>query len=309
MKMYMIFLICLIFSLTISSAYGQIGTYEVEVGHMFMDFYKIVDNKIEPEYEKAVDYAVEILKIKPRSLEESYILCSLNYIIDNKYKRFLLSKFNNYKDKYFDSIEDYGSNVVEKIILAYMLAKGFTSKHSDVGDQNEAEQNGVLGEKILLKMKDNISNENYAAIVLSLMAGPNINYGYEFKEKYPDHPDIYAIETGIAFEKYFITEEYKTYIDEIKGLIKKYKLKEVTTPFGYHRAINCYSEIISTYVKLNDYENAKIYLNLIKNEAPDYSELQSLEEEVEGVRTGVTKNERILKDIMEKNKNNNLLKK
>jgi hypothetical protein len=108
---------------------------------------------------------------------------------------------------------------------------------------------------------------------------------------------------------YFNNEQYEKYIEEVIKLINKYKLKDIKTPFGYHGAIDCYSLIVSSYVKLKDYKNAQFYLDLIKKEAPNYWEIKSLEEEVEGVRTGVTKNERILKDIIEMNKNNNLRKK
>ncbi len=301
----LIYFLLIVAVLTITfPAYAQSTSSEVEVDTLFKELYKIFDNDIKIKYDKAIDYSVEILKMKPKSLEASYIICSLYPVVSSGNDYYIKDKFIDYEKKYLSNIEDYSSNIIEKIILAYMMSFGFTSNKNDIPDQDEMQQNAEFGENILLKMKDNIPDENYRAIVLLLLASDE-KYCHEFLEKYPGHPYSDSIERNIIFS-YFKNQQYEKYIEEVNKLISKYKLKEIITPFGYHGAIDCYSLIVSAYVELEDYKNARLYLDMIKEEAPDYWEIKSLEEELTGVKSGAKKQEKALQkmfiDITEKNK-------
>jgi uncharacterized protein (UPF0305 family) len=198
MKFFLLSFFSVIILIIGSPAYCQSDSYEVNIDILFKDFYKIFNNKILSDYDKTIDYSVEILKYKPKSLEASNVICSLFSIMDVGKDGCLKNKFIKYKEKYFSTIEDYSSNVVEKIMLAYMLSYGFTSKNSDITDQEEMQQNSDIGNEILLKMKENIPDENYRAIVLALIADSDTYYR-EFLEKYPTHPHADSIERDMIF--------------------------------------------------------------------------------------------------------------
>ena len=56
------------------------------------------------------------------------------------------------------------------------------------------------------------------------------------------------------------------------------------TPSGYRFLINYYNVIVLSYIKLNDYANAKKYLDLIEKEVPNFWYLSRLRPEVEKIK-------------------------
>lgn len=115
---------------------------------------------------------------------------------------------------------------------------------------------------------------NYATLALiALCFGANDKYYNEFINKYPKHVAIPYVFLGMQFKKY-LNGEYDAHIKEIKNLMEKYK--NIKSPEGWDYALDCSHDLIWTYCKLNDIENAQKYLKLIEEKAPDYYFLENL---------------------------------
>ena len=54
------------------------------------------------------------------------------------------------------------------------------------------------------------------------------------------------------------------------------KYKDCLTPFGWLAIMHAYHTMIVCYVKMNDFENAKKYYDIIEKEAPNYPDLNTI---------------------------------
>ena len=283
-KLIILLFIFLIFNP--SYAFCQSNTYENSLTSKFINFDYIYTNDKYNEYDKAIEYAVEIIKSNPQSYETSCVINKLYYIIKFDSRNCLRKTVLKYKIKYFDTIDDYNSEVVEKIMLAYLMSFGMPLKDSDICDQDEMLESAALGMNNLIKMKDNIVDKNYSQIALALLTTPSqYDYCYEYLERYPNSNYCSIIESNFADLQYYRYGYYHEYIKDILRIINKYKLIEIITPYGYNAAIDKYYDISLAYILLKDYKNAKKYLELIKKETQNYSELKLLEAKVKALES------------------------
>lgn len=277
--MIRIFLIILItLNIFIINASAQVSTSETSLTKSYKNLEDIYINAVlkddTSKYELAIDYSVEILK-KPNTIEA---ICALSFIAHIAQNRNAPpQKFKEFKEKYYSNLNDYSANMPEKIILAYMMLSGVNPDHNN----DEFETNSKLGLETLLSMKSNCPNEDYAVIVFLILMGGDINLSYEFINKFPNHQAIPWVNLNIAIDFYCKDNAQKA-IEIANEMIEKYK--NIMTPSGYRLVMYYYNVILLSYVKLNDYVNAKKYLDLIEKEVPNFWYLPKLRPMVENIK-------------------------
>lgn len=279
MRIFLILLTSLIIlSALVTNISAQISTSETSLTESYKNLEDIYINAVlrddYSKYEWAIDYSVEILK-KPNTIEA---ICALSFIAHIAQNRNAPpQKFKEFKEKYYSNLNDYSTNMPEKIILAYMMLNGVNPDHNN----EEFEINSKLGLETLLNMKDKCPDNDYAVIVFLILMGRNNALSYEFLNKFPKHQAIPWVNLNIAIDFYCKDNAQKA-IEIADEMIEKYK--SIMTPSGYRLVIYYYNIILLSYVKLNDYVNAKKYLDLIEKEVPNFWYLSKLRPMVESIK-------------------------
>ena len=260
------------------NAHAETSTSESEITKTYKNLENIYINAVLREdyskYELAIDYSVEILK-KPNTIEA---ICALPFICHIAQNRDVPpQKFKEFKEKYYSNLNDYSTNMPEKIILAYMMLSGVNTEHN----HEEFEFNSKLGLETLVNMKNNCSNNDYTVIVFLILMGGDNNLSYEFINKFPKHQAIPWVNLNITID-YYCKDKAQKAIETANEMIEKDK--NIMTPSGYRFLINYYNVIVLSYIKLNDYANAKKYLDLIEKEVPNFWYLSRLRPEVEKIK-------------------------
>lgn len=259
-------------------AFAQ-SSYEIEINSLFLKVTSISVNNDAPNFSTAIDYSIEIIKKRPDSFEAAYVIQFLDRMLICDRPNKLKEKFIELKKDYLPDIDNVDSNAAEKLLLMYILLAGY----SETDNEDEAENNNKLGKEKLIHMLESSSDKNLEALALICLARNCIadsqKYDREFISKFPDHKAISLIELDKAFCDYYAMRcDYSAFISIALSLSEKYK--NVITPFGNSVAIDCYSLITHSYVRLKNYEKAKEYLDMIKKEAPGYWHLAELEKRV-----------------------------
>jgi len=240
----------------------------------FFEIFSIANKKAYEKTDVYINKVINLFRDYPNSLDAYFISCSLDNIIDanDNYKQ-VFPKFEELYKKYYDTINNLDTDTSEKVLLSYMLTRGFSFVE---GNEEEMEKNSALGYEILNNIKNNCINDNYKALAILLIANvnPDLTMLTEFKDKYPNNSALPGVEFSIVDKLYAGTNETQ-FINELLNLKKIHY--NVESPFGHKFYIHLYSSIVFAYMKLNDINNAKIYFELIKSEAPNYWNIQTLE--------------------------------
>ncbi|HBC73713.1 MAG TPA: hypothetical protein DC017_02420 [Candidatus Wallbacteria bacterium] len=236
------------------------GLYDTEEGEISSHLYGHL----------AVDYAVEILKENPNSIEACEIVELVTRTLnDDKTKDF----YNKLKEKHMPNFDDPDFEPAEKIIFLSMLRCGIEAKNLE-----ENKQYQLLANKGFINMKDNCMNSDYAALATKGLFKNKSNeerlmYKKYFLEKYPQHKHIPHIKQSIINELYCENNPQKC-IEELLKLAEQYK--NLSTPHGWRIVMDYYCDIAYTYRDLKDFENAKKYYYMIEKEVPNYWNLKYL---------------------------------
>lgn len=246
-------------------------TTEISVNEIFTQIDNIKNNNYD-NYDLLVDYSVQILNNYPNTLESYY---TLNILSELESSNKLNQKVANFKNLYFQDIDDINKNTIEKMVLLSLLASGFgTDSDENCIEQQKSTINW------LNNVKNNCLNPDYAALATVLLFYTK-DLGYEnalyFKEKYPVHSFIPLVCTDIIAE-YSIKKDYTTAISEIIKLIDKYG--EIITPYNCKLKYEYYAIIAVNYMLLNDKINAEKYIKIIETEDPKFHSLKKLENEL-----------------------------
>ena len=236
------------------------GLYDTEEGEISSHLYGHL----------AVDYAVEILKENPNSIEACEIVELVTRTLnDDKTKDF----YNKLKEKHMPNFDDPDFEPAEKIIFLSMLRCGIEAKSLE-----ENKQYQLLANKGFINMKDSCKNPDYAALAtkgLFVIRNDEERLGYTkyFLQKYPQHKYIPKVEQAIVNELYCVDDPQKC-IEELLKLAKKYN--DFVTPHGWRIVMDFYCNIAFRYRALKDYENAKKYYYMIEKESPNHWNLKYL---------------------------------
>ena len=102
----------------------------------------------------------------------------------------LLPDFKELYGQYYNSVNNYDQDMPQKLVLAYMLLRGFNIE----GDTDEVKLLEISehGHEILKDIKDKCSDKPYAAIATLLLSNVFTKSGLdgEFIAKFPNHPAI-----------------------------------------------------------------------------------------------------------------------
>jgi len=277
-KSFFYAIIVLLFILgSVFSSYAR-QTQESVLKKLYFDFEKIIRAKDYKNSNTAIDNVIEMIKINPRSYETIYAISFLEFAICMDANDHIVGYYKKLKEKYYFELKNVDSDVVEKIILSYMLYRGISDVEIEYA---ELLSQSRYGEECLNNIKDNCSSKDIAALTTMLLMMDN-KYCIYFLEKFPNHPATPLVELTSLLDKYEKKNDYKGLAAEAKIYSEKYK--NTITHFGWPVSIDYYSFIVTAYVELSDYSNAKYYLDLIEKEAPNYSDLSYLRSEVESIK-------------------------
>ncbi len=227
----------------------------------------------------AMDYAVEILKKIPYSCEAhntlAFFRTGVSYSNGNA-----LNKYLDMKKKYINSLDDLETDIAEKLLFMAILQSSNPGTSSLSGESLKKEHD--IAVKGLIKIKDECENKDYAALATKILFyEKGLDYEYEFLNKFPDHPAIPFVKLGIAANFICVEKDYDKGIDEINKLLEKYG--NFVTPDGWKFEIACYEVLTLAYAWKKEPENAKKYYDIIKQTVPDYPNLSSIANQIEGV--------------------------
>jgi len=239
-------LVSFIFLTNVSVCLSQ-TTSETEISKILIQSNNIISQKEYQYMPEIIDYSIEILKMSPNSLSAYFATGYINATIAAPKETKV--KLKEMYDKYFSSIDNIDSNIIEKIILAELFDCG----HSIVDNitYEEALISHEIGRKILNNIRENCSNKDYAALaMLCLISNASgsietIELCEKFLNFYPDHKAVPLILANIISEKYLFNSEskdYLKYIEEIKKFIDKNN--NLYSPFGnYKLSIDYYPSL------------------------------------------------------------------
>lgn len=267
MKTLKFFLIVFLMFNIMIPVYAQTSTDEVVIKKL-NELTAIGINKTGESYGIAVDDAIEIFKLKPSALESYYALYWLTSISRNET---LLKKYNELKDKFYSSIENFDSNQAEKLVIIALMGSGIDATNiDDIKDTSKASF------EMLKKIKNACVDKNYNSLITLFQMFDDENYALyvqEFKAENPNHTLIPIFDltmVGALLEK----KEPQNCIESSLKLIEKYK--NVSTPYGWKVTMDYYNLIVLSYAEMKDYNNAKKYYELMKKEAPSCYHIDGL---------------------------------
>jgi len=271
-----IILLLLLYNGTPNNLYAE----EISINELYKQYCLIAKTSIEinpiikEKSDVAIDYAVEIIKRAPESVEAYLTLVALVKI---KTTDKVCHKFESMKDKYFSILDDPNNDVAEKLVFIRMMFMVFY----DFSSVDEVNKNDIKCFDALIRFKDECKDKGLAALATQLLfykKNKEDEYRKEFLEKFSENLAIPYVEMDLIANLWANNENQKC-IDEALKWCQKYN--NLKTPDGY-RAVLCAYELISgCYVELKDPENALKYYNMIKSEAPDYSNLYDLKKEID----------------------------
>lgn len=267
--LFMIFILSLIF---IDNCWAQTTT-ENEINKIFRDCEKIVCAPEEindisyTQSHVALEYAIEIIKKAPDSLESYYVVNTFKYM---KFNDKCMKIYSALKNKYYDQLGDITTDLPEKLILANLLLVTANTKGLE-----EIKRDDNKCYDFIVKVKKECQDKRYTAIATQMLfytKDEEENQKY-FLSNFPTHPAIYIVELS-RIQNYVFNNDPEKCLTEINKWIPKYK--DCLTPFGWLAIMHAYHTMIVCYVKMNDFENAKKYYDIIEKEAPNYPDLNTI---------------------------------
>lgn len=150
-------------------------------------------------------------------------------------------------------------------------------------DEETRRTNWKIAKSFLKKMKDECSDKAFRLLATLALAriDNSVEYLNEILEKYPEHPIIPCIKLSLITAKFYKSRNINTYLADVESLKKQYST--IIDPSGYPFEINCLEAIASAYFSINDKPNAKKYIDLIKQKAPDNPVIPNLEDDMHTV--------------------------
>lgn len=255
-------------------------TTEISINKLYLDYKKILYS--ENNQDLAIDYAINILKKAPESVEAYR---TMTIIRDIEVTEKLRQKYNNLMELYFKNLNEINSNTAEKIILIRLILMCFYNFKS----YEEVREKDIICDEALLKIKNECKNKNYSAIALQILflsQSKGENRMKEFLRDFPKHPAVPYVDLELNLVSHWLN--YTSEIEAKKGLEKAHKFLEtypnIITPDGPRFTLSIYGFISTFYARINDRENAMKYYNLIKTECPTYPDLTEIENEIKDMK-------------------------
>jgi len=277
MKKMILLILIMIFVFSHSTSYAEdIGAPELY--NKLCDIMKIDEVKyMQPvkNVDVAIDYAVEILKKWPESIEAVFALnrvASYFIIFDEKAKQ----KCIKWRDDFLENPNNLGKSTAE--ILVYTSLLNCRSEFTDKGIKyiDIVKKDRQVISNTIDMIKNECKDERYRALALTLSFGALGNESeYEFINKYPSHFAIPFI--LLQFSKLdLLRSKYQKCITETLSILDKYKNVKMPGEYGKFES-HCYIVLAEAYCIQNDYQNSMKYIKLIKEKDPGYSNMKKVD--------------------------------
>jgi tetratricopeptide (TPR) repeat protein len=209
----------------------------------------------------AMDYAVEILKTRPSSIE-AYHVIKTNYNIESNEVAF--NKYLKLRSKFYGDLDNPNTDTAEKLFFLILARRHDCecTEHKLAKDNTEKYNMGII------KIRKECKDIRYRALAAILPVRDLREYAY-FIENFPNHNAIPFMNI-YQFNNLIMYGKHDEAIKELLKASKKYpKLKDIN---GKDYWITCYELLARSYCRIKDYDNANKYLMLIKKNAPEYYE-------------------------------------
>jgi len=308
MKKTTLILIIAIFMMFSKPVYALESIDSAEV--MFKKIWQIINEKrvITPEI---VDYSVEIIKKWPESIYAGECINAYRYsmiylLAAPRISYEILEKNSRWFEKYIINNETAEIETAEIIVYATMLydSERYTEYNTPIAflkredktnikikNQNkkyiEYEIDFIKRKSIeTLKHIENYSNnENYKVLAFFALLGhyclteEGISHAKQFIEKHGTHPVMAEARLYVS-DILLAKNKFDEAIDEILKAAKTYN--NVLVPLRkFNYGVKCYIKLARLYFEKKDYINAKKYILLLKEIAPDdYPSLKEMEEKL-----------------------------
>lgn len=286
------FIVFSLFFLNINLAFSAEISTEGTVSVAFERFKEIMypsdktsDSRIR-NLDIAMDYAVEILKTNPSSIDAFHVI-KTNYHIESNEVAF--NKYLKFRSKYYNDLDNPDTDTAEKLFFL-ILAQRHDSEYTEHKSTHEYAENklnreyteykltrGYAVKKLIrentekyingiIKIRKECKDKRYRALAAIFPARDLGEYAY-FLKKFPNHVANPFMKL-YHFRNLIYSWKYDEAIKELLKASKKYKkLKDIN---GKDYWITCYDLLTRAYCGISDYENANKYLMLIKEKAPEY---------------------------------------
>lgn len=269
------FLLAFLIILFYNSLAYAITTEEAEVKALYKKLYDIVFEKIDisniPDVDEkkitdALNYVIDIYKIKPDSFEAYYSSFLVQHLLKNTVKE----KYNQMKETHIPNLNDPDFQTAEKLIFLRIMTSSWVGN-----SQVENKEYYDKAIENLKNIKNNCKNKSYAALASALLSWDE-NMSLDCKkniiELIPQSQAIPYIKGEIVYLENEDNPEKS--IKELQKLINDYG--NLYTPNGDKMLMEYYTLIADSYINLKDYENAKKYYDFIEKESPNNWNLRYL---------------------------------
>lgn len=283
-------------------ALESVDSAEVVFKSMRANIYK--ERSITPE---AINYSIEIIRKWPESIYASESISTLHHPIVTSYvNKNVLIKNSRWFEKNIINKETAEIETSEVIVYAAMLylpekftdynysMNYFPSVMHNKGETYEIaskykhyELDFVKCESIrVLKNIENYSNnENYKVLAFFVLfryyclTDEGINHVKQFIEKHIKHPTIAEIRLHLS-NKLLAENKFDMAVSELQKIIELYR-NNIVSCNNFNYGTLCYDKLARLYFEKKDYINAKKYILLLKENAPDdYPSLKEMEEKL-----------------------------
>ncbi len=281
-------LLVIIFGTSNASYAESSNEYEILLKDKYIKYYNIInDSEYTSQFDRhknihiAVEMLEEVLKQYPRTRTAGMMLDMISGNIAWGNDPIMREKYFKMKEQYLSNLNNPNTQTAEKLIFMVIAA------HIDYEfnpNENAYIEISDACNKGLRTMKDNCSNENYAALALIEVSKiDRFKYLEEFKGKYPNHPLIPVVESLLINRKFYENNDYYENIQAVEKEHEKYK--EIILPGGVSEEIGMYHYYVSIYYLMGEKEKMLKYYHLIKEKVPDYYMMSELKKMIGNVET------------------------
>lgn len=221
----------------------------------------------------AMDYAVEILKTNPSSIEPFHVIRA-NYNIESNEVAF--NKYLKLRSKFYNDLDNPNTDTAEKLFFL-ILAKYHDCEYTGEKLFRENKKKYIKG---ILKIRDECKNSHYKALA-TIFPVRDLGEYVIFLKEFPSHPAIPFMKI-YHYDDLIYNMKHDEAIKELLKASKKYKnLKDIN---GKEYWITCYELLVRAFFRKGDYINATKYLMIIKEKAPEYYNEKDYKEILDAIK-------------------------
>jgi len=276
-KILLVALMILFFS---NNAFSKEIQNKKNINDMYLKLHDIMysDSKevINMKLDVAMDYAVEILEKSPWSLDAYYVERAFIYrsynIASNENA---LKKYIELRNKFEDNLDNRSTDSVKKLLyIVIYLSNHFVKdqRYFERFDERKTEVYYMSVMNNIIRFGRKISTQALANLVMINIYKLSHEYNEEFLRRFPNHPVCPLIELRRA-------KDYSSLKDKEAIIKLSEKYGDIVLPPGWKFKVECYSYLAQKLYYADFRDEAKKYILLVKENAPDnFTDLKKLNE-------------------------------